>query len=47
MWGGWCRHGREEGAEVAADEGRGEVELYGQQGGNIGDGGWWMRECHG
>jgi hypothetical protein len=27
--------------------GRGEVESYGQQGGDTGDGGWWMRECHG
>jgi hypothetical protein len=27
--------------------GRGEVESYGSQGGDTGDGGWWMRECHG
>jgi hypothetical protein len=27
--------------------GRGEAELYGQQGGDTGGGGWWTRECHG
>jgi hypothetical protein len=38
--------GRRE-VKLPPTRGRGEAELYGQQGGDTGGGGWWMREYHG